>query len=123
MENWELDFHWLKVKHYIRDTFKNSSMPDLESILFLIGVQEHGKVKKTFSKDKKMKLMHNGAACLLSQKGYFKLDGRDGKGWQIWSEDKKMDLEEKEKNALLKEMIISYFEAIIPEDYESEFQE
>ena len=118
-----MDFHWLKVKHFIRDEFKTTSMPDLESILFLIGIQEHGKLKKTFSKDKKMKLIHNGAACLLSKKGYFKLEGRDEKGWQVWTEAEEMKLEEKEKNTLLKELIIGYFESIIPEGYENDLHE
>ena len=119
MEKWELDFQWLKLQHYIKQTFKTSSMTDVESILFLIGIQEHGQIKKTFTKEKKMKLMHNAAAMLLSNEGYYSFKGKDEKGYQIWEEEKKMDLEEKEKSEKLKLLLIDYFESIIPKGFEN----
>jgi uncharacterized protein YxeA len=119
MEKWEIDFQWLKLRHFVKETFKTSSMPDLEAILFLVGIQEHGQIKKTFTKDKKMKLMQNAAAMLLSEEGYYTLKGNDEKGYQVWEEVKKIDLDEKAKADKLQLLLIAYFDKIIPEGYEN----
>ena len=47
MEFWERDFEWLKVRHIVKDAMKKDSLPDLQTVLFLIGVQELGRIPKT----------------------------------------------------------------------------
>lgn len=46
MEDWELDFHWLKARHQIKDFMNQEKLPDLNMVLLLIGIRELGKVKK-----------------------------------------------------------------------------
>jgi hypothetical protein len=84
---------------------------DLNSTLFLIGVQELGKGNKTFSKEEKQDLMHIGICKILSLSGYYELQGTDKDGWPHWKLIKKLphfDLLEQEK--LLKMHVIEYFE-------------
>ena len=77
MEDWQLDFEWLKVRHQIKDLFKRETLPDLNAILLLIGIQEAGQVKTTYTKEEKQDLMHVAVCTLLSQDGYFEFEGLD----------------------------------------------
>lgn len=43
MKEWELDYEWLRVKHLVKKTFDRADLPDLNAILFLIGIQELGR--------------------------------------------------------------------------------
>jgi len=81
MEDWELDFEWLRVQHLVKDAMKRDQMPDLNIVLFLIGIQELGRWKKGFSKEEKQDLMHVAVCRLLSYEGYFDFVGRDEDGW------------------------------------------
>ena len=85
--------------------------PDLQSILFLIGVQELGRGPQKFSKDEKQDLMHIAACKLLSQFGYYELQGSDQDGWPHWKVIKQLPpLTFKEQDMLLKQAVIDYFE-------------
>jgi hypothetical protein len=81
MEDWELDFNWLHVQHTVRDAMRRDTLPDLNTVLFLIGVQELGRWKKGFTKEEKQDLMHIAVCRLLSFDGYFEFIGRDEDGW------------------------------------------
>lgn len=84
---------------------------DLNAVLFLIGVQELGKGKVSFSKEEKQDLMHIGICKVLSLSGYYRLEGIDKDGWPHWKLIKKLphfDLLEQDK--LLKMHVIEYFE-------------
>jgi hypothetical protein len=83
---------------------------DLNSVLFLIGVQELGKGSKNFSKEEKQDLMHIAICKVLSLSGYYELEGLDEDGWPHWKVVQKLpniDLLEQEK--LLKMHVIEYF--------------
>jgi hypothetical protein len=54
---------------------------DLDAIIYLIGVQELGKVKETFKKDEKIKLMHIAICRLLEPYGYYEFEYFDNDGW------------------------------------------
>jgi len=84
---------------------------DLNSVLFLIGVQELGRGTKIFSKEEKQDLMHIGICKVLSLSGYYVLEGLDKDGWPHWKLIKKLphfDLLEQER--LLKMHVMEYFE-------------
>ena len=84
---------------------------DLNSVLFLIGIQELGQGAKRFSKEEKQDLMHIAICKVLSLSGFYHLEGIDEQGWPHWKLAKKLphfDLLEQEK--LLKMHIIEYFE-------------
>jgi len=110
MEEWELDFQWLRVRHLIKDRFRKEGLPDLNAILFLIGIQELGRWQKTYTKEEKQDLMHIAICRLLSNEGYYEFAGRDADGWPHWNPVQrvaKRDLREQE--LLLKINIVRYF--------------
>ena len=84
--------------------------PDLQVVLFLIGVQELGKGPLKFSKDEKQDLMHIAVCRLLSTFGYNELVGHDQDGWPHWQLINKLPpLSLREQDLLLKQAAVEYF--------------
>lgn len=110
MENWELDFEWARVKHIVKDAMGTSTLPDFQTIIFLIGIQELGLVKHVFTKEEKQDLMHIAVCKLLSYEGYYEFKGRDGDGWPHYNSIKAVPVEgPEEQEQFLKRYIIQYF--------------
>ena len=113
MEDWELDFEWLRVQHIVQKSMRREQLPDLNTVLFLIGIQELGRWKKGFSKEEKQDLMHIAVCRLLSYEGYFEFVGRDADGWPHWKQTHELpnrDVAEQEK--LLKLYAVQYFKEL-----------
>ena len=109
MEDWELDFEWLRVQHKVKEAMRQETLPDLNMVLFLIGIQELGRWKRSFSKEEKQDLMHIAVCRLMSQFGYYELEGLDQDGWPHWKLVKKLPpLTLKEQDLLLKQAVIEY---------------
>ena len=73
---------WEKLTQSLANTYGEE--PDLQTILFLIGIQELGKGPMKYSKDEKQDLMHIAVCRLMSQFGYYELEGLDQDGWPHW---------------------------------------
>ena len=117
MEEWELDFEWLRVRHVVKNSMKRSDLPNLNSILFLIGIQELGRFGDKFTKEEKQDLMHVAVCTLLEPEGYFKFKGRDADGWPHFETLKRVDIEGvKAQEKLLKEKVIQYFRNLQDEE-------
>lgn len=83
---------------------------DLQSILFLIGLQELGMGYQKLNKTQKLDVIHVAVCALLSQWGYYIFDGHDKDGWPHWKESEKLPfLKAKDQEKLMKEAIIEYF--------------
>ncbi len=107
----EDQFKWNKLMNYVEENFHKK--PDLEAILFLIGVDELGKGPRKFSKEEKQDLMHIGTCKVLSYSGYYSLQVRDTEGWPHYKTEKKMvtyGLNEQE--TIIKAHVIHYFEEL-----------
>lgn len=112
MENWQLDFEWLHVQHLVKDAMKRETLPDLNTVLFLIGMQELGRWKKGFNKEEKQDLMHIGVCRLLSTDGYFEFIGRDGDGWPHYRQVREIPRQDTlAQEKLLKASAVQYFKA------------
>ncbi|MBK8622072.1 MAG: hypothetical protein IPN79_09965 [Saprospiraceae bacterium] len=111
MEAWELDFEWLKIRHIVKDAMKKEHLPDFQTILFLVGVQELGRWKKeNFTKEEKKDLMHVAVCTLLEQDGYYTFEGRDQDGWPHWKENIPFNVKGvQDQEMILKTNIIRYF--------------
>ena len=110
MEAWELEFEWLRVQHLVKDSLSRDKLPDLQAILFLIGIQELGQVRRDFSKEEKQDLMHIAVCSLLSTEGFFEFTGRDEDGWPHYKQIRVTppgDVGKQED--LLKRLVILYF--------------
>jgi len=83
---------------------------ELETVLFLIGVQELGQGHREFKKHEKLDLMHIAICRLLSRYGYYEFEGVDGDGWPHYRALAKLPtLNPKEQSQLMKEAVIEYF--------------
>jgi len=94
---------------------------DLNSVLFIIGVQELGRGPVRFTKEEKQDLLHIAICKVLSQSGYYALEGVDQDGWPHWKLTKKLphfDLLEQEK--LLKMHVLEYFEKEYQWDFDGD---
>jgi hypothetical protein len=110
MEDWELDFEWLHVQHIVRDAMRKDTLPDLNTVLFLIGVQELGWWKKKFEKEEKQDLMHIAVCRLLSYEEYFEFVGRDEDRWPHYRQVREFDKHNLGgQERLLKVLAIRYF--------------
>ncbi|MCD6066858.1 MAG: hypothetical protein K0S33_1684 [Bacteroidetes bacterium] len=84
--------------------------PQIDSILFLIGVQELGMGYKKFKKDDKVNIMHIAICTLLEPYGFYVFDGRDKDGWPHWTLKENLPpLDSKQQNKLMVGAIIDYF--------------
>jgi len=107
MENFEQ--RWLDTENMLRERF--GKLPDMEGILFLIGVNELGKMpRKKFSKEQKQDLMHVAVCTLLTQHGFYEFVGRDEEGWPHFNEIEPVPIKGiVEQERMLKECVINYF--------------
>jgi hypothetical protein len=100
---------WKKLTQLLAAQFDEE--PDLQVILFLIGVQELGKGAVKYSKDEKQNLMHIATCAVLSEFGYYELEHTDNEGWPHYKLIKalpKMPLGE--QDLMLRQAVIRYFE-------------
>ncbi len=105
----DFEQRWNRVITMLTERFGKT--PNMEAILFLIGIQELGPLKKKYTKEQKQDLMHIATCALLSQSGYYELDGYDKDGWPHFKEAQpipKMEMMEQER--FLQEHIIAYFD-------------
>lgn len=110
MEEWELDFEWLQVRHKVKGIFGRDKLPDLNAILFLIGIQELGEWRSNFTKEEKQDLMHIAVCRLLSYDGYYVYEGMDAEGWPHWKEVRPFTVKgATAQELILKEKVIQYF--------------
>ena len=102
---------WTRITDFFKTNFTHGETPDLDSILFLIGVQELGKGSEKFKKDDKVNLMHIAVCRLLEPYGYYRFDGRDADGWPQFELITELpDLKANEQALLMKKAVIHYFE-------------
>jgi hypothetical protein len=105
----DLQQRWWNLEARLVERF--GKKPDMETILFLIGVQEFGDIKEKFTKEQKQDLMHIAVCSLLSSSGYYELEQVDEDGWPHFRQLKQMpDMNTKEQEDFLKDHILLYFE-------------
>lgn len=106
----ELERKWFRLLQMLKENI-GKKPADLNAVLFLIGVQELGQGRRTFTKEQKQDLMHIAICKVLSLSGFYQLEGLDEQGWPHWKLVKKLphfDMLEQEK--LLKMHVLEYFE-------------
>jgi hypothetical protein len=113
MKEWELDYDWLRVRHLVKKAFDREALPDLNAILFLIGIQELGRWQETFTKEEKQDLMHIAVCRLLSYGGHYAFVGRDADGWPHYEPRRPVEAQGLDaQETLLKQYAIRYFKAL-----------
>lgn len=106
----QLKNRWDKVVSILSNQFAEGDVLDLDAIIYLIGVQELGKVHQTFKKDEKLNLMHIAICRLLEPYGYYEFDFVDKDGWPHYKIKEELPaLKAGEQSVLMKEAIVNYF--------------
>ncbi|HET6245544.1 MAG: hypothetical protein H0V01_03515 [Bacteroidetes bacterium] len=107
MEN-ELKISWEELLIKLEKQF--GADLDLQSILFLIGVQELGKGYRKFTKDEKVDVMHVAICTLLEPFGYYEYEGLDSDGWPHWKRNEKLPaLTPDQQTNLMQQAVVDYF--------------
>ena len=105
----DLQTRWWSLEAKLVERF--GKKPDLETILFLIGIQEFGQIKEKFTKEQKQDLMHVAICSLLAQSGYYEIEGVDVEGWPHFKQLKAMpEMDTFTQENFLKDHILLYFE-------------
>ncbi|MGC4040838.1 MAG: hypothetical protein QM710_08690 [Flavobacterium sp.] len=108
--NEQLKQRWDKVVQLLSNQFADGDELDLDAIIYLIGVQELGKLHRTFKKDEKLNLMHIAICRLLEPYGYYEFDFVDKDGWPHYKIKEELPaLKAGEQSVLMKEAIVNYF--------------
>lgn len=102
---------WHNVEKLMVERF--GKKPNMEAMLFLIGLNEIGKLKKKYTKEQKQDLMHVAMCTLLAQSGYYAPDGLDADGWPHFKVLQPVPPMNGllEQEFFIKEHIIAYFES------------
>jgi hypothetical protein len=105
----DLQQRWWALEAKLVERF--GKKPDLEAVLFLIGMQETGFVQEKITKEQKQDLMHVAVCTVLGQSGYYIVEGKDEEGWPHFRQLKEipvMPLYEQEN--FIKDHVLLYFD-------------
>ena len=109
LRNDDLQQRWWQLEAELVERF--GKKPDLETILFLIGIQEYGQIRKKFSKEQKQDLMHVAVCHLLSQSGYYEMEKVDEDGWPHFRQLKPIPaFDTFEQENFIKDHVLLYFQ-------------
>lgn len=107
--NDDLQQRWWNLEAQLVERF--GKKPDLDAILYLIGLQEMQLFDKKISKEAKQDLMHVAVCTILMPSGYYVLESRDAAGWPHFKQLKALpDLGLREQEEFLKDHVLLYFE-------------
>jgi len=105
-----LKSRWETLEQKLAAQFADGEPLSLESIIYLIGLQEFGNIQRKFQKDEKLQLMHIAICRLLEPYGYYSFDYVDHEGWPHYQlKDSLPPLKAGEQTLLMKEAIVQYF--------------
>ena len=104
----DLQARWWKLEEKLLERF--GKKPDMESILFLIGIQEVGGVGHSFTKEQKQDLMHVAVCTILIPGGFYELEGWDEDNWPHFTQTKELPpMEFMQQENFMKDHVLFYF--------------
>ena len=105
----DLQQRWWDLEAKLVERF--GKKPDLEAILFLIGIQETGMMKEKITKEQKQDMMHVAVCSLLSPSGFYEMESVDIDGWPHFKQLKPMpDMNAIEQENFIKDHVLLYFQ-------------
>ena len=108
-----MDFEFEKKwRDLLVDVSKEMDEPlDMQSLIFMIGVQELNQGFVKLSKDQKLDVMHIAICTLMEPYGFYEYTGHDDDGWPHFKLVKELPvLKPDEQETFMKKAIIEYFE-------------
>jgi len=105
----DLQQRWWNLEAQLVERF--GKKPDLDAVLYLIGLQEMQLFDNNISKETKQDLMHVAVCTILMPGGYYALTHHDEEGWPHFNQIKALpELSLKEQEDFLKDHVLLYFE-------------
>lgn len=106
----QLKERWDVLVEKLSQQFSDGDPLEIDGIIYLVGVQELGKLHRTFKKDEKVNLMHIAICRLLEPYGFYDFDYFDEEGWPHYKVKEQLPpLKAGEQSVLMKEALVSYF--------------
>lgn len=106
----QLKQDYQKIQSLVAKKFTDGVLPDLDALIYLIGVQELGKGYQKFKKDDNVNLMHIAICKLLEPLGFYEFDFFDADGWPHYKVKEALPfLKPGEQSVMMKEAIVQYF--------------
>ena len=75
-----LKTRWNAVLDFLTEKFSETETIDIEGVLYLVGLQELGKIHQQFKKDDNVNIIHIGICTVLEPFGYYAFDFYDEDG-------------------------------------------
>jgi hypothetical protein len=101
---------WNTLISILTNQFSETETIEIEGILYLIGIQELGKLHQRFKKDDNVNIIHVGICTVLEPFGYYRFDFYDEEGWPHFELIEELPpLKAGEQSILLKTAIVDYF--------------
>lgn len=111
----DIQIRWLKLRIKLKDLY--DIKPEMDGILFLIGVQELGSGHQKYTKEQKQDLMHIAVCTILMPSGYYINEGFDEEGWPHFTQLKALpafDMIAQEN--FLRDHVLLYFDQVFKTD-------
>ena len=106
----QLKDRWNQLLMILTDQFSETEEIEIEGVLYLIGIQELGKIHQRFKKDDNINIIHIGICTVLEPFGYYAFDFYDDDGWPHFKLVEQLPiLKSGEQSILMKEAIVDYF--------------
>ena len=105
----DLNMEWVKVQLFVRKRF--DEVLDVQTILYIIGLQELGMNHQPLKKEQKIDVIHIGVCSVLLPLGYYQKIGFDDDGWPHFKNIKKLPhkIVGEQQDVFMKKAIINYF--------------
>jgi uncharacterized membrane protein YkgB len=101
---------WNKIEVFFEEKFQTEKHPTIETLLYLIGIQELGSGMQKYSKEDKINILHIAICRLLEPFGYYKFTHYDEDGFPHFVELHTLpELKPNEQQILMKKAIVQYF--------------
>ena len=105
----DLQQRWWNFEAELVERF--GKKPDMDAILYLIGLQELQMFAEKITKEQKQDLMHVAVCTILSPGGYYIMEGKDEDGWPHFKQLKPLpSLQLKEQEDFIKDHVLLYFD-------------
>ena len=106
--NFELERAWQEMIQSFKLDYDET--PQVDAVLFVIGLQELNMPFERLTKDQKLDVIHIGLCAVFTPLGYYEPIGRDQDGWIHFKSIKKFPkLTSKEQEEVIKEAVIDYY--------------
>ena len=104
----DLNMEWVKVQLFVRKRF--DEVLDVQTILYIIGLQELGMNHQSLRKEQKIDVIHIGVCSVLLLLGYYQKIGFDDDGWPHFKNIKKLpnEIVGEQQDVFMKKAIINY---------------